>query len=129
MEVDCLDIDDDRVRVGAMPSDHTEKLSEREDEITIEKTKAVIQNFMNNLYRVIPQILADQHRSGEKSKKEIHLLEAGIKRSTLEIADHHGDLGWNGIKSTALVMGASLLQFIPGCSESDKMIANTFAKE
>lgn len=105
------------------------RLSEREDEETIEKTKKLAENFMVNIYRVMPMILADQHRSGEKSKKEIHLLEAGIKKSTLAAADLQGDLGWNGLKSAALVMGVSLLQFAPGCNDVDKQIANLAAKE
>ncbi|MBX7065681.1 MAG: hypothetical protein K1X28_00480 [Parachlamydiales bacterium] len=124
-------IDDDRfdVRGKTLGGLDTVNLSEREDQDTIVKTKKAAENFMTNIYRVMPFILADQHRSGEKSKREIHLLEAGIKKATLLAADLQGDLGWNGLKSAGLVMAVSLLQFVPGCNDVDKQIVNLAAKE
>lgn len=124
-----LDVDDDRFHIGSAGSSDTVRLADREDQETIAKTKAVAENFMVNIYRVMPMILADQHRSGEKSKKEIHLLEAGIKKSTLNAADLQRDLGWNGLKSAGLVMGVALLQFIPGCNDVDKQIIGLASKE
>lgn len=87
------------------------------------------ESFMNRLFRVIGEVLARLHDSGEKRKDDLQRIEAKIRTSTLTAADLQQSLGWNGLGSAGLVMAASLLQFIPGCNDVDKTVANIFAKD
>lgn len=87
------------------------------------------ESFKVRLQRVVAEVLAKLHESGEKRKNDLQRIELGIKTTTLTAVDLQRSLGWNGLGSAGLTMAASLLQFIPGCNETDKAVANLFAKE
>jgi hypothetical protein len=89
----------------------------------------VEESFMDRLFKVIGEVLARLHDSGEKRKNDLQRLELKIKTASLTAADLQQSLGWNGLGSAGLVMAASLLQFIPGCNDVDKAVANIFAKD
>lgn len=84
------------------------------------------ENFMVRLPKVIAMIMASLHESSEKSKSEIHKLEAGIKKSTLSAAELQRGLGWNSLYSAGFVMATSLLQFLPGANDLDKQVFKVF---
>ncbi|MDE3047673.1 MAG: hypothetical protein KGI83_04910, partial [Verrucomicrobiota bacterium] len=111
----------------------TVKLCEREDQEVIRKVQQcanyVSENYISRMYAIMPQILADQHRSGEKSKNEIHRLEKMITKASLNAADLQKDLGWQGLITAGVVMTVSLLQFAPGTDNVDQQFANLLAKE
>lgn len=87
------------------------------------------ESFKTRLFRVIGEVLARLHDSGEKRKDDLQRIEAKIRTGNLTAADLQQSLGWNGLGSAGLVMAASLLQFIPGCNDVDKTVANIFAKD
>lgn len=86
-------------------------------------------NYIVRLQELIAKILAQYQQISEKDKDKIQKLEKEYKLATLSVADLERELGWSGLKVAAFSFAASLLPLVPGANDTDKMIANIFAKD